>query len=502
MFSIEQVGQIEDDVQKVLIAERNNYADVYDTVEKYIGNFSGDETIYLGGSYGVNLLFKRPRELNDYNYVLYSQKAFVQANELTNLIAAGQDYSKGGKIVTLVTKLPYKRYEIVVDNRTLVSMYHLQPLQGLDSLILPIKEKSELGYTLTILSPEVYLLNCYHTLCSPQEVGSWEQALRDETKLFQLMNHRLNDLFNAVLIGGSNNFLGGKEEQKESNDETKKQKKEQKENKKIDYKMVEQKLLRDVIDNNEEVIMVGEHAITIINDRNFLNLSDWQPTKLISVIGNLQQITERVKKVFPDNSITQQSKLVPILEDFRLERGVIKLDDKEVMYVYSASQYDCIPYNVVSAKKSKIRIGSPFVLMRFLLVDLWMVRWIHHIKMIDDVFAKTRIKNIVKVIVSLRTKLQDPKIDIKTMSVSSDTLLGTKIITKLPTNIKDSYFGDESELGLLGKKYMGQYISEYLAVKLLLAQSDKKFPPYYPQRHLLEHGNYRAINSHSKTKST
>ncbi len=484
MFSIEQVGQIEDDVQKVLIAERNNYADVYEVVEKYIGNFSGDETIYLGGSYGVNLLFKRPRELNDYNYVLYSQKAFIQANELTNLIAAGQDYAKGGKVVTLVTKLPYKRYEIVVDNRTLVSMYHLQPLQGLDSLILPIKEKSDLGYTLTILSPEVYLLNCYHTLCSPQDVGSWEQALRDETKLFQLMNHRLNDLFNAVLIGGSNETTISKIKKKKT----------------IDYKMVEQKLLRDVIDKNEELILVGEHAITIINDRNYLNLSDWQPTKLISVIGNAEKITERVKKVFPDNTITLQSKLVPILEDFRLERGVIKLDDKEVMYVYSASNYDCIPYNTVSAKSSKIRIGSPFVLMRFLLVDLWMVRWIHHIKMIDDTFAKTRIKNIVKVIVSLRTKLQDPKIDIKTMSVSSDTLLGTKIITKLPTNIKDSYFGDDSELGLLGKKYYGQYISEYLAVKLLLTKSDKKFPPYYPQRHLLEHGNYRAINSHSKTK--
>jgi len=487
MFSIEQVGQIEDDVQKVLIAERNNYADVYKVVEQYIGNFTGDETIYLGGSYGVNLLFKRPRELNDYNYILYSQKAFIQANELTNLIAAGQDYAKGGKVVTLVTKLPYKRYEIVVDNRTLVSLYHLQPLSGLDSLILPIKEKSDLGYTLTILSPEVYLLNCYHTLCSPQEVGSWEQALRDETKLFQLMNHRLNDLFNAVLIGGTNQKEPetGPEKRNKSN---------------VDYKMVEQKILADVVDNNEDIIMVGEHAIRIINDRNFLNLSDWQPTKLISVIGDLKKISERVQKVFPNNIVTQQSKLVPVLEDFRLERGVIKLDDKEVMYVYSASNYDCIPYNTVSAKKSKIRIGSPFVLMRFLLVDLWMVRWIHHINMIDDAFAKTRIKNIVKVIVSLRTKLQDPKIDIKTMSVSSDTLLGTKIITKLPTNIKDSYFGENSELGLLGKDYYGQYISEYLAVKLLLSQSDKKFPPYYPQRHLLEHGNYRSINSHSKTK--
>lgn len=472
MFSIDQVGKIEDAVEEVLIQERMRYAEIYKCIELYISAWVGtnEKEIYLGGTQGINLLFDRPRDLECYTYTLYSAAALVHANNLTNAIAETQNYDKGGFVVTLLNKLPYRVYDISVDNRSIVTLYQLSG-QNLAKLILPIKTKSYGGYTVSILSPEVYLMEAYHILCSPNAVSEWFYTLRNEVKLYQLMKHRLDTVFSNVLVEGGAVEMA-----------------------------IEQKILTGIVNNNPGVVLIGEHAIRVIHDNEHLALPlDWKPSRIVTVIGDAREIYESVKKISPHATMTERP--VPILEDFRLSRSVIKIDDKEAMYIYNSCTYDCIPYNLRVAKdKSSIRLGSPFLIIRFLLIELWVIRWIHTLGSIDTNFAKKRIESIIKLIVALRNKMTDENINIQTMSYTRDVIADTKVPIKLITNLKDELFDHkyESTLAVLGKNYMGTYISEYIAVKVQLQNSDKKFPPYHPQRYYKEHGAYRVLGDYKK----
>src|SRR5690349_14081329 len=186
MFEVDQIGKIEQEVEKVLQKERQLYSNYYEIIEKYLETNKDD--LLLGGTTGIDLLFHRPRSLEDYTYDLYSENIFRHANDLTNELAPICD--KSNHYILLLTKIPDRTYEIQINNR---SMVRLQTLVGRNNmeLIKPISEKSYQGYKINILSPEVYLIDTYRTLSSPNRVADWESTLRDETKLFQLMKHRI-----------------------------------------------------------------------------------------------------------------------------------------------------------------------------------------------------------------------------------------------------------------------------------------------------------------------
>lgn len=496
MFSIDQVSRIENEVFEVLKKERERYSKVYIAIENYLSqNKENDKNcIYLGGSMGVNLLFKRSRSLDDFTYTIYSENAFKHANDLTNVIAKLQNDQTGGWIVILLTKIPYKIYEIQVDNRTVVTIINIKNnIQAPPSyhLINPIIEKSYENYNVSILSPEVFLINTYKVLCSPNRVGDWEQALRDETKLFQLLKMRINKSEMDAKISDytsehhSSPVLGSKESK--------------------DFQIqtaIEQLLLKKVVNQNKNVILIGEHALRLLNDHEKFMDNFSLSSKVVQVIANeniIEEVINVCKKDFPDFKITHHKKQVPILDDFRLVRTIIKIENseisKEIMYIYNSCDYDLIPYNTIVAphpkEKDKINIGSPFVLMRYLLIDIWIIRFILGMKMIDENFAKKRIENIKNLFILLRGKIQDKRIDVSIKSLTSEDKIEGVKIGHLTTNINDDYFA-RGLLGVLDNDYHGIYISEYIAMRLEL-QNTKKFPPYYPQKYFKEHNEYRNL---------
>ena len=486
MFSIDQVGKISAEVEKTLITERERYHNIYLTIEEYISKFKSDErnTIFLGGTMGVNLLFRRPRSLDDYTYTIYSENAFIHANDLTNIIAETQNVDKAFElnpkdfVVVLLTKFPYKTYEIHIDNRAMVKIISLNTSDRKNNpkaydLIKPIEEKTYGGHMVSILSPEIFLTNIYHTLCSPNLVAEWPTALRNETKLFQLMK--------------SNTVTGATEV--EQNDKISRK----------DQSLLEQNILSKFINNNSDVILIGEHALRLINDHDkFVHGNFVMSSLVIHVIADenetYQAVQNIVKNLNLDYSVVKNTRHVPILEDFRLDRTTIKVGGKEIIYCYNSSQYDLVPTTKLVSGNSSIIIGSPFLLIRFMLIDIWVVRYIESLGMIDSKFAQSRLSNLMKLVIALRLKLQDDNINIQTMSIVSDKVDDKSIGENLLTNIKDELF-DEGILGVLQNEYIGIYVSEYLALRLELQKSDKKYPVYFPQRYYKENNKYRTIES-------
>jgi hypothetical protein len=172
------------------------------------------------------------------------------------------------------------------------------------------------------------------------------------------------------------------------------------------------------------------------------------------------------------------------MKDYRLRRYVIKIEDKEILYMYNAAHYDLIPFNSINSSENKklfISIGNPFVILRFLLVEIWIVRWILSLGKIDETYAKKRIDSMLSQVLSLRKRMSEG-------SASNHSV----------TTISDSYFGSTVEQSGLkifqseSSDYMGVYVSEIISQKQE-AKEQKKYPDYMPQRYYKDNGEYRKI---------
>jgi len=67
-----------------------------------------------------------------------------------------------------------------------------------------------------------------------------------------------------------------------------------------------------------------------------------------------------------------------------------------ILDIYNAAQHDLIPYTSVRPNDSNLamlKIGSPFVLMRFRLVDIWTIQLLMQMKSIDAQYGNVMIRD-------------------------------------------------------------------------------------------------------------
>jgi len=455
MFAVDQVGLVREKMDQYVYNERLKFDSVYNIIEEYMVEANGsksdkrDTRIIVGGSLGVNLLLERGRTYRDFHYVLYTENSLIHANTLTNAIAK-DNASRNNWIAKLKSTVPDVKYDIYVDNRLMVTIYTLRsdPVKTY-GLIEPVEVKSFDGKRkLLVLSPETHLLNIYRTLYTPSDSGLWEETLENEQLLYDLLKKRLSILGSSELSPD-------------------------------DRTRVENSLLKDFVGNNNKVILLGEHAIKIIKKDTVMS------SNIVNVISSLpeEESFAMIKSVIHkalgrEIPVTKQTRSTNIMQDFRLTRTTIKIgsdsNQKEVMYIYNSASYDLIPFNTITnADKVTMQIANPFVLMRFLLIDLWMIRWVREMKKVNEFFAKKRIHNILSMIVGLRCLM------------ARDT-----------SAIKDELFANAD--GLLNvfqhKRYIGIYISENISVRLSQKQSDKRFFDYYPAGYFFKNKTYRILN--------
>lgn len=473
MFSIDQVAPIEGDIKEKIMHERMRYAKVYAAVEKYLSDVP--DQIVIGGRIGVQLILERDRSTDAFmfHYELYAENAFKHANNLTNDIAKqlspGGPWKHGQFIVWLKTysSAPGSQsYGISVDNRSLVTIYGIP--KGSLEIIKPVTVDSFDGKRkLAALPAEITLLNIYRDLYTPGKVDDWEEFLMsDENQLFQHLRDR-----ETLIRKGT----AGAAESDESGDT-------------LDRKTrarIEMIIMQKYVVNNARVVLVGEHAMYIImKDRAKINTSIIQicsTEDIETIMVDIEKLlkTEGIKNV----SLTMKDQQLNIMKDHRLRRTVIRANDKEILYVYNSATYDLIPFNSITGNDvSAIAVGNPFVVLRFLLVEIWMVRWILSIGGIDENFARGRINSMLSRVLDLR----------KFMSEGSKS-------TSTITTISDSYFGKTAEQSGLkifqmnSEDYLGEYVSEVISQKKS-APDQKRHQDYFPQRYYAEHKEYRVLS--------
>lgn len=465
MFSVNQVGRIWERAERKIFEERLRYADIYELIEEYIVQANKltvskgrrDPRIIMGGAMSINLLLSRKRTYQDFEYELYTEDALHHANSLANEIASLVKTKHNDVWITRMnTRIANRQYEIYVDFRLIVKVYMLRsdPVKTYN-LIQPVKVKSYDGKKeLIALSPEIHLIGVYQALSSlTKPLANWEEKLDEELKLFQLLEQRLKTL------GGADDV--SKEERTN----------------------IEEALLNKFVAGNKNVVLLGEHAFKIVYAKLSKQMRASSP--VIRVISSLDPNEDHmtVKKIIIETlgrsvPVTKITRSVNVMQDHRLLRTTIKVgpenNQKEVLYIYNAAQYDLIPYNTVAPEKAPeniIQIANPFVLIRFLLIDLWVMRWVKEMGKVNEFFANKRVSNIIHMIVDLR-----------------------KVMSGDNRKIKDEYAakGDYVLNVFQRDRYIGQYVDEIIAQKLSMKEH-KRYADYHPQGYLRKNGEYRRL---------
>jgi hypothetical protein len=151
-----------------------------------------------------------------------------------------------------------------------------------------------------------------------------------------------------------------------------------------------------------------------------------------------------------------------LLDDFRSSRYTIyvcysignKTVEKPIMDIFNSGQFELIPYANATYQNTKYMIGNPYVLLRFLMIDMWIIRIICKLGLIQQQQLFQKIKKIMKHVKMIRS--------------------GKWINEKF------------------GLQYIGNYQDPSVAQKIKNMQTGMCYP-YYPEKFKNEMKKYKTV---------
>ena len=424
--------------------DRLRFAGVYKTIEDYCKN----NGVIISD---LNMLLDENKERN-FQYELYCEFAYKHAVHLTNAI-----HSNVGEWVKMKTIVGYQEFSIEYDMRPLVQIYNLNRPKNIDlySLILPVKKKD-----LLYMSPEIEIINVYHQLYSPNYSEDWEDLLAYETNLFSAIKKRVEE---GVFGGGS------------PRDKT-------------DIQHLKYLVLSEFCSEFiKDYVVIGHWAVHVMEaSKKSVSIIEGSVEKLqlitsIDIKKSLADLKNFLKK-HTNVRITSRKQDLHIPKDFRTNRYTVYINiagkDKAFIDMFDCGTFELIPYVPVSlsveyskkeyartrrsrrerrgGKEFIVKIGNPFVLLRFLMIDLWIVRMITEMGYFTNEMLKTKTKYIMHVV----------------------------------EKIKDNSFGLMDKV--FGTDYVGVY-KDYDIAKKRDNLKGRAFYPYYPEKEMLNNQAYREV---------
>jgi hypothetical protein len=295
--------------------------------------------------------------------------------------------------------------------------------------------------------------------------ADWGSALNDENKLFQHLKKNIK----TRIEGGAKVTEATPEEASIE-----------------ERQQISAMLLKDYVTSNVDVVLIGEHALHLLTKSKVrtmvLQVLSTDPDRDFEIVKSL--IIKFLGRNIP---VVKMTRDLYIMQDYRIRRTTIKIgggaEQKEIMYIYNSPQYDLIPFNTAidpNENKKFLQVGNPFVILRFLLIDFWMVRWVQSIGSINEDFAKARLNSILTKILELRSKLSQ-------LDEASHT-----------TTLKDAFVQEGTLFHVFPDKtedYVGEYENETIALKTQTKDMAKKYYDYYPREFYRRNNKWRDIKA-------
>jgi hypothetical protein len=455
------IKSLEINASKHIEEDRKKFEPIYKTIETFIKNNS-----FIISQ--PKLAYEDKVDLISLNIItIYCENIYRNSLKLVNLICDALIKVNDGneenilsndvnpRWLSLRTVVAHEEINIFYDGRPLIIFKAVHPYKNISTFKMLIPTKSKTGFftnsELLILPPELELMDIYHKLYSPDKAEIWEELLQTEYHLFESFIKRKKEI-----IGG------GKDCQSSiiTNIET-----------------VKRMIVLDFI-RNQPLILIGDWAIKLIEfgETGKTIQNNYEKLQIIidSPIEDFVVLLDNfLKDVTPYKSTHREEKL-HVIVDQRLKKYTFYMSglcsvsgnkiEKPFLDVFNSGRYEIVPYRISKEfNKSNtkdypedIKIGNPYVILRFLLLDIWILRLIKNLGLLTISILETKINNIYAII----EMIKNPR--------------------KL-TNFIDKVFQHNN--------YLGTYQSLLLFQKNKI--SEAKFAPYTPFYWKKMNNNYR-----------
>lgn len=404
--------------------DRDNFKLVFQLIEDYCARHK----VIISNKWVLTDGRDSLQALMDKSYKLYVAGPFKHANSLTNLLHEELTRKKIVKAQTLILKTAKEQEEFTItyDTRIIATVYKLQKHKTVESI--NIIKPTTVG-KLLYMPAEIELIDVYHNLYC---MSDYKDNLKYEEQLYSKVVERKE----AGILGGAN---------------CKDLKKEFLESLKVT-------LVKDWLVKKKNTVLVGSWAYDWLLFRDNL-CADVEKIQIISqytaeqILSDLQRYIGELAKV----TITMREQELHIPKDFRTNRYTYYISihsergttDKPFLDLFNCAAFEAIP----CYKLDGIYLANQWVVLRFLFIDLWIIRVVKNLGLLTEQILNKKIEHLWRLIIFFRS-------------------------------------GDYPKEEFL--EFIGVF-RDYSIDKKLAALGGKFFQPYYPETSLAQFKKYRVV---------
>jgi hypothetical protein len=457
--------------QKHIIDDRKDYDKIMIIVSKYVS----EHHIMIGGKNAANMIchntIKDFTLTPEYFFDLYTDNPLEHSRVICDKLYEATN----NPMIYQMTNVPHKEFTIFVNTRALFKLYRVDRYRGVSliDLIKPVKLKSPFGNSLLpTLSPELLLIDIYRQLYDPGKYKQWQDLLKIE-----------DGLFNQLLGQDIMQITGGAE-------------------KTITRDMIHDEILQKFAKGK---VVIGHYAINAaLGDTHKGRVSLLSKNNIADDVMELQHVLDNMYKGTNMRAkVINEPHEVKLPMDFRVKKNIVRvyisdnksgdnksggnavsgdtvsggnadeisgeIDEWAIFNggkvngprpnaiinfdIFNVAQFEIIPYSTFTFKGVELHRASHYVIMRFMLIDMWLLQIVSNIssETIDDYVTRL---------------LRERIVNMKRMR---------KIISKMkPAELFpiDNLYGIYEDIDVAKKKYARQEA----------AASKKFFGKYYPIR--------------------
>ncbi|QYB17426.1 hypothetical protein PV-S19_0062 [Pacmanvirus S19] len=416
------IPNLEPDAEKfILDNDRMLYKPFFEETEK----FCAEKDVLIGGRVGIDLIIGKKYTKDSFFWELYTDDTFNTSKQLADALFHVRSPHVNSKTVALRTDIRNKEFTLFINARMMFKIYSLDRYRGLklSNLMGPaIRESYFSKVSIKTISEEMQLIEIYRTLYTPAKISQWQDELFIEEKIYNMIKDSVGEKAVKKVTGGREN--------------------------RFNRTGAEEDIIRKLLTNSKN-ILIGDYALSTLNiEDNPSRLQFISDMSIDSLAKSVENILAKDRKVkFNDIKVTYIKYPLNLPNDFQITKHTLYINTgKEqiaIADVFNSTQFEMVPY---WEPTTGLKIGNPWVLLRFQFIDIWVLRLILNIGTDKSDFMKGRIKSIA-------TRADR----IRRLALSSE-----------PNKIFQL------------ENYSGQFINENVAKKKLIKELGERFQTYYP----------------------
>ena len=380
------VGDAERRAKKITAArDRTKYTKFAVAALKYV---AASPSALVGGDVATRMLLGDALEPNSIpQYLVYAENGVTIARGIADAIYA-EDPDGLGHYAGVMTAIADYKFLISVDGRDIFTVIQLPKSSGSSTARVLTPSAGPVPFAnierIRFMSADLRLIEVYATLCDPRAAGDWAAAIADEQGLRRVFISEARGKIRAAVAGGAPV---------------------------VHRASTLRRLLRDRFVAGPGRVLVGAAAIAIATGRRVANQDD--RLQIVS-LGKLEAESVEIVELLGCSGVTARIDNPNLAVDPRLRRLTIHFESdgrrEALIDVYNSAGFEAIPWQAVGeysggrrgrrarepAKRAhetselptNLRIGTPYVLMRYRLIDFWIVQLLLSNRVIGSDFAK------------------------------------------------------------------------------------------------------------------